>query len=659
MARRDPVAWMRQEYSDIVKTVRSHATKVAGFERIRGGSGQIPPEQMTANGMLSPLKINATLSSSGNTLTLSPVGNGIVPLYGDADQGWVNIYLLSAVTLDTTGSTSGKPYDVYVYYNSQVDPPAPALETVVWTNETTRSVAITTQDGETLKATDTTRHLIAVCRYNGSTMLVPKYDPNGEIIFGTGDPRNNVADPHTGVGMSAGGVTFGAYVWQFWAAVAGVVGVGFNAAGQLLAGAGKVIIDVSGITTYATSLVDNAASYKFYDSVIPAFVARVAYAANSATNKPILYLETLGASSGSEGVWIRAKSINTERSSVVNTAQSGNSNTFATVNATAQESSSPTSIISLTASRFDGVSTTQQILNLNYSQGLFFGAGNPINEFSIDGALTDNSDAALPTEKAVKTYVDARASASNFVDLTTNQNVGGEKTLISSLTVQGTVNTATGGNTIISNDGTNGPFLAANTNSAGNSTINAAAMRIKYGGAGFQVAFSPATAIGSPRTFTTPLTVGTTGLVSILQPTLGNEVLRIESTATNDDPSEKIYQNRVTTTNATPATIHTVACPASTTIAIEVDIVARRTGGVSGTAQDGARYKLAATFKNVAGTTATQIGTTTNIVTHESQAAWDATIAADGSTNAIIQVTGAASNDIVWHCTVKTWVVGT
>ena len=38
-------------------------------------------------------------------------------------------------------------------------------------------------------------------------------------------------------------------------------------------------------------------------------------------------------------------------------------------------------------------------LNLNY--------GTIVNEFSTDGTFTDNSDTAVPTEKAVKTYVDA------------------------------------------------------------------------------------------------------------------------------------------------------------------------------------------------------------------------------------------------------------
>lgn len=54
--------------------------------------------------------------------------------------------------------------------------------------------------------------------------------------------------------------------------------------------------------------------------------------------------------------------------------------------------------------------------------GMSFVAGNRINEFSIDGTLAGNSDAAIPTEKAIKTYVDAHAISgkvfipgSNFV----------------------------------------------------------------------------------------------------------------------------------------------------------------------------------------------------------------------------------------------------
>lgn len=58
--------------------------------------------------------------------------------------------------------------------------------------------------------------------------------------------------------------------------------------------------------------------------------------------------------------------------------------------------------------------------------------GTSVNEFSIDGTLAGNSDLAIPTEKAVKTYVDEEidtvstslsdAIDSNTSDISTNAN---------------------------------------------------------------------------------------------------------------------------------------------------------------------------------------------------------------------------------------------
>ena len=46
-------------------------------------------------------------------------------------------------------------------------------------------------------------------------------------------------------------------------------------------------------------------------------------------------------------------------------------------------------------------------------------SGTTVNEFSIDGTLTGNSDDAIPTEKAVKTYVDAQIlTKDTFLELT-------------------------------------------------------------------------------------------------------------------------------------------------------------------------------------------------------------------------------------------------
>jgi hypothetical protein len=136
----------------------------------------------------------------------------------------------------------------------------------------------------------------------------------------------------------------------------------------------------------------------------------------------------------------------------------------------------------------------------------------------------------------------------------------------------------------------------------------------------------------------------------ITEPTVGNEIMRIESTATNDDPIEKLYQNRLATTDGNQTTLHTFTVPSSTSYLISAKVVARRTGGVSGVAEDGAAYDLFALYKNVAGT-ATLIGTVTNTA-KESNAAYDATFTVSGAT-VRLSVTGIATTNITWHMTAR------
>ena len=61
-------------------------------------------------------------------------------------------------------------------------------------------------------------------------------------------------------------------------------------------------------------------------------------------------------------------------------------------------------------------------------------SGTSINEFSIDGTMAGNSDDAVPTEKAVKTYVDTSIS-----DLTVNDKTSGSHTLVDADAGLGTV----------------------------------------------------------------------------------------------------------------------------------------------------------------------------------------------------------------------------
>lgn len=149
---------------------------------------------------------------------------------------------------------------------------------------------------------------------------------------------------------------------------------------------------------------------------------------------------------------------------------------------------------------------------------------------------------------------------------------------------------------------------------------------------------------------------GISARLHVTEATLGNEVFRIESTATNDDPADKIFQNRVATTDATQTTLHTIAIPASTTVKITAYVRARRTAGSAGTAEDAAGYVVVGTYKNVAGT-ATLVGAVNVLYTAEDQAGWDATLDVNAG-NARVRVTGATNNTVTWHCTVKVEPVG-
>lgn len=125
-----------------------------------------------------------------------------------------------------------------------------------------------------------------------------------------------------------------------------------------------------------------------------------------------------------------------------------------------------------------------------------------------------------------------------------------------------------------------------------------------------------------------------------------NGLYIIDSSGNVFGPITGTLEATVSTTDATVTTLLTFTIPATTTYAIRARVVARRTGGASGTAEDGAYYERSAAFKNVAGS-ATQIGSTASIATMEDQAGWDVTFDVTGAT-ARIRVTGAANNNVDW-----------
>lgn len=103
---------------------------------------------------------------------------------------------------------------------------------------------------------------------------------------------------------------------------------------------------------------------------------------------------------------------------------------------------------------------------------------------------------------------------------------------------------------------------------------------------------------------------------------------------------------KVRTTDATVTTLATLPIPVDAVVKVWGEVVARRTGGSSGSANDGAGYTIDFTCTNTAGTAAI-IGSA-SITAKESQAAWDCSVSFS-SGNALIRVTGAANNNISWN----------
>lgn len=113
-------------------------------------------------------------------------------------------------------------------------------------------------------------------------------------------------------------------------------------------------------------------------------------------------------------------------------------------------------------------------------------------------------------------------------------------------------------------------------------------------------------------------------------------------------PNQNTYFGRVTTTTNTTTTIYSLPIGSSHTVGFEARVVARRTGGSGGTAEDGAFYKVAFAAKGNAGNNASLIGSATVTTIGESQAGWDVTVTASGG-NILIQATGATNNNISWN----------
>lgn len=167
---------------------------------------------------------------------------------------------------------------------------------------------------------------------------------------------------------------------------------------------------------------------------------------------------------------------------------------------------------------------------------------------------------------------------------------------------------------------------------------------------------------GTTGTFTGQLKTTTTTSPSLFstQSTINNAVLQLTSTAANDDPTETTYQARTTSSGTSIANLFSLGTlTANTTYMMEARVIGRRTDGAADP-KSGAAYIVAATFQVDSLSIATQIGTTAVILSNESAGTYDATITSVGGTDISVRVTaGVAGTTMVWHGTVRVYIVGT
>ena len=116
----------------------------------------------------------------------------------------------------------------------------------------------------------------------------------------------------------------------------------------------------------------------------------------------------------------------------------------------------------------------------------------------------------------------------------------------------------------------------------------------------------------------------------------------------DDGVNFRVRQEEIATTDATLTTLQTIAIPTDTTVMIKSKVVGVRTGGTSGSAGDSAGYERTTVFKNVGGTVT--FHKRQSDYTYEDQSSWRCRHDISG-TNAIVEVRGAANNDVQWEVT--------
>ncbi len=130
--------------------------------------------------------------TAATTVYYTPYTGDKIALY-DGSSAWATIDL-AETSLSLSGLAADSNFDIFGYNNSG----ALALESLVWTNDTTRATALTRQDGVLVKSGATTRRYLGTIRTTSTTgQTQTKFggfaSGGGEAWFGLWNAGNRVA----------------------------------------------------------------------------------------------------------------------------------------------------------------------------------------------------------------------------------------------------------------------------------------------------------------------------------------------------------------------------------------------------------------------------------------------------------------------------------
>lgn len=161
---RTTVLWTSAGGTSAINLSSGTHTVFCGWPAALGLGSAFAQQAVIPGGRLtleSGVPVSTTDQTAKTTIYYTPYVHNVCSLWDGAR--WVpTVFAETSLALGTL--TSGKPYDVFAYLSSG----ALTLESLVWTNDTTRATAVTLQDGRYCKSGDKTRLLLGTF-YTSST----------------------------------------------------------------------------------------------------------------------------------------------------------------------------------------------------------------------------------------------------------------------------------------------------------------------------------------------------------------------------------------------------------------------------------------------------------------------------------------------------------